>query len=188
MARQASITVNALPPVADHPRGSCLDRHQIADHCERYYGAIYRYIAYRVSHRTDAEDLASEVFVRALESRAAVRVSILGLLYRIAENLITDYYRREARRKKMMDRETDIDAISVAGNHRDPAEMIDLAQSLKTLTGEQYQVIVMRFLEGYPIEEVAAALGKTPGAVKALQFRALTKLRETLVERPHETI
>lgn len=186
MARQASITVNALPPVADHPRGPCLDRHQIADYCERYYGAIYRYIAHRVNHRTDAEDLASEVFARALESRGPVRVSMLGLLYRIAENLITDYYRREASRKKVMDREADIDAI--AGNHRDPAEMVDLAQSLKTLTGEQYQVIVMRFGEGYPIEEVAAALGKTPGAVKALQFRALTKMRETLVEKPHETV
>ncbi len=180
--------MNALLPVADNPRGPCLDRHQVADYCERYYGAIYRYIVYRVNHRTDAEDLASEVFVRALESRGSVRVSMLGFLYRIAENLITDYYRRSASRRRVLDSETDIDTLSLAGHDRDPAEWVDLIECLKTLTGEQYQVIVMRFLEGYPIEEVAAALGKTPGAVKALQFRALTKMRETLVERPHETI
>ena len=173
---------------SENPRGTRLDARQIADYCERYYGAIFRYVAYRVNHRTDAEDLASEVFVRALESQTPVQVSALGVLYRIAENLIIDYYLRSANRKKGFEDGTAEELLLIADpGPGDLTGRIDLANSLKSLSGEQYLVVVMRFLEGYSIQDVAAALGKTPGAVKALQFRALVNLRNALGVRLHET-
>ena len=181
--------MNAFHFVIGHNRGTRLDARQIADYCERFHGAIFRYIAYRVRHQADAEDLAAEVFMRALECRTPIRTSLLGLLYRIAENLITDYYRREATRKRVFDNGAELEALAIADPRcKDPSGTIDLVRGLGKLTGEQYQVIVMRFLEGYPIQDVAEALGKSPGAIKALQFRALEKLREALKDEVHATI
>lgn len=133
----------------------------------------------------DAEDLTSEVFLRTLNSREESPNSPLSWLYSIAENLIIDYYRRRAVRQQAFQEQSDDETPDAPAPSSDLTQAIDLADALKTLSGEHYQVVLMRFIEGYSLREVADTLGKTEGAVKALQFRALSKLRGILKEDVH---
>lgn len=125
------------------------------------------------------------MFLRALNSRHETTTSPLGWLYTIAENLIIDYYRRRAVRQKAFQDHNGDEPPDAPIPEYDEAAGIDLAAALKTLSGEHYQVVIMRFIEGFSLQEVADSLGKTAGAVKALQFRALTKLRGILKEEEH---
>jgi RNA polymerase sigma-70 factor (ECF subfamily) len=165
------------------------DRDVVADACEAYYDAIFRYIAFRVACREDAEDLTSEVFFRLLKKRFLPIRSLSGLCYRIAENLIIDYYRSRASRRERMEEVTDLDSLPMTVQSE--ADDGDLPRGLKLLTGDQYAVIQLRFIEGLSVREVAGTLGKSEGAVKALQFRALKTLREFLevrAETNHEKV
>jgi len=157
------------------------DTHALAELCEHFYPKIYRYMLYRVKSREDAEDLTGEVFVRMVKSLPKQRGSFPAWLYRIASNLVTDSYRRREVRKEVPLTE---DAV---GSIKDIAEDIDnsllsdqLEQAVGHLTAEQQEVLRLKFIEGYDSGEIAEILGKSVGAIRALQFRALTALRQLL--------
>jgi RNA polymerase sigma-70 factor (ECF subfamily) len=166
-------------------RVACLDKAQIAEYCKQYHDAVFRYIAFRVANQTDAEDLTSEVFLRALNSRDGSVAAPVAWLYSIAENLIIDHYRRRAVRQQAFHEHSEDEPPDAPAPFPDLSQAIDLADALKLLSGEHYQVVLMRFIEGFSLKEVADSLGKTEGAVKALQFRALSKLRGILKEEVH---
>ncbi len=139
---------------------------------------IYRYIYHRLGNRALAEDLTSEVFVRFLRSGAAPD-NVAAFLYRIAHNLIVDYLRRNPT-------VLSLDETMVAGQ-ADPTdfaelemEKVTLRRAIARLTPEQQQVIVLKFVEELSNDDVARVLGKSSGAVKALQHRALQTLRDLL--------
>ncbi len=139
---------------------------------------IYRYVAYRTGVKEDAEDLASDVFVRLLQSNPKVG-NLQGWLYRTAENLLTDHYRRRSVRHRVMESTDSLDDFAdLNADASKNLRLYDLQQGMKCLTDEQYQVILLKFIEGYSTEEVASVLEKSEGAVKALQFRALQTLRK----------
>jgi len=151
---------------------------------DRHQPAIYRYIYYRVGDVATAEDLTSEVFVRLVEGidRFVYRGRpLLAWLYTIARNLVTDHRRRTGQATMLP---LDEQLVAEAGDLEQAAErglaQRRLAAALVHLTEDQRQVIVLKFIEGLDNEETARILGKSVGAVKSLQHRALAALRRIL--------
>lgn len=147
---------------------------------DRYVDKIYRYIYYKVGSQSEAEDLSGQVFLKAWEAIGRYQCTdrpFAAWLYRIAHNLIVDYFRTKRDTSSLDDivsvefPGTDIDDIV---NQHLTSDTLRLA--LRHLTHDQEQVIVLRFLEGYNTTEVAQIMGKQPGAVRTLQHRALAGL------------
>lgn len=152
---------------------------------ERYQPPVFTYVYYRVDDQALAEDLTAEVFVRLVAKIHTYRATspLLAWLYTIARNLITDHY-REASRMAPLDERT-------AMSHTDPTEVAhrrmreaELRKALKRLSEEQRQVVLLKFIERQSNLQIAQALGKTEGAVKSLQHRALDALRRLLDTQP----
>ena len=153
----------------------------IYDRCQP---AIYRYILRQVSDVTTAEDLTGEVFVRMVEKIEQFTYRghpILSWLYTIARNLVNDYHRRAGRVQYTLPSEP------LTSREIDPEDAVarrltedQLQAAIAQLTESQRQVILLKFIEGLDNETVAVTLGKTVGAVKSLQHRALAALRRIL--------
>lgn len=153
---------------------------------DRYQRSIFRYLFYRVGDQQTAEDLTSEVFLRMIEKFSSYRdqrTSFQAWLFQIARNLSIDHYRKMKARDESS---LEDDYPEVGGQ---PAEIFDrdltsekLSQALAELPDNQHDVIVMRFVVGMPVGEVAETLHKTEDSIKGLQRRALLTLREILTE------
>jgi RNA polymerase sigma-70 factor (ECF subfamily) len=152
---------------------------------DRYEVRIYTYIYRRTGDQALAEDLTGHVFLKMLEAirnRKAWHSSFSGWLYRIAHNVVIDYYRqRDQKQQVSLDDEPSLPALD------DPVEATELKldverlrAAIARLTDEQAEVISLRFLEGYSISEVAEMMNKTEGSIKALQYRAVASLRQLL--------
>jgi len=149
---------------------------------ERYRDAIYRYCLSRTGTAHDAEDLTSDVFVKALHSIDSYQergLPFVAFLYRIARNAAID--RARTMKQPLSVDELVTEPSSKQNVEADASLAVDssiLLAALTKLKTEHRDVIVMRFIEGYSALEVAAALGKTEGAVRTLQHRALERLRK----------
>lgn len=153
---------------------------------ERYFDRIYGYVAFRVVDQTAAEDVAEQVFVRALEGLASFQwrgVPFVAWLFRIARNQVVDHCRERVRRPTVPLEE----AVLVAGREPSPESAYEdrltqeeLRQAISRLTDAQQLVIALKFTSGLSNAEVAGVLNKTEGAVKALQHSALASLRQKL--------
>ena len=149
---------------------------------EELYDRIARYVTARTGSRDLGEDLAGEVFVRAVESVGSFRargVPIEAWLFRIAHNLVVDHYRRSARRPSVV---LD-DAMQLAGS-ADTAKEVEqrlamqrVRQMMEHLNPAQQEVISLRFSGELSAEEAGAVMGRTPGAIRELQRTALKALR-----------
>ena len=151
---------------------------------EEYFPRIYRYIALRVQNRTEAEDLAEQVFLKALESGPSFRwrgAPVSSWLFRIARNQVIDYWRTDKSKRTLPLNEflvsDSIDPERAAERNSDIRRLI---QAVGQLTQAQRDVIELRFAGGLSISEVANILGRSPGAVKVLQHSALATLRRRL--------
>lgn len=150
----------------------------------RYAPAVFRYLFYRLGDPQMAEDLTSEVFVRALEALPRYRrrgLPFSAWLYRIAGARVADYF-RQRRRRPTVALHSERGARSEPPEEEVLARMTaeELQRALVRLTDLQQQVIVLRFVEGLSHSEVAAIVGKSEEAVRVLQFRALRALRRLL--------
>ncbi len=156
---------------------------------DRHVAAIYRYVYYRVRDDAEAEDLTSDVFMRALKAmpRYEPRQAFLAWLYRIARNAVIDRARKGDRRVSFEDALKHPDAA----DHIVEPETEVLAHSDNTalraalgkLTPLQQEVIVLRYLEGFSTQEVARIVGKREGTVRGIQFRAIGALRLLIPSR-----
>ena len=146
-----------------------------ADLYETYFDRVYAYIARRVNHRTEAEDLTSDVFHHALANLGRFEwrgVPFVVWLYRIAANAIAD-------RSHKLERERNLDP-PVEITPADQEEAQDQARVfafVRDLPDDQRRVVELRFGEQKSIREIANDLGRSEGAVKQLQFRGLETLR-----------
>ena len=143
----------------------------------RHVDQIYRFVLLRVGDEASAEDLTSEVFVRALESLHAYEdrgAPFAAWLYRIANARVVDHWRRSRQMEISLD-SGDVD-LPFEPAARDVFVMKVLSESLRRLTAEQQEVIILRFVEGYSTAEIAQITGRSEGAVKALQRSALASL------------
>jgi RNA polymerase sigma-70 factor (ECF subfamily) len=152
---------------------------------------IYRYAWRLLGDEDMAEDCVAETFSRllkALERGKGPRQHLQAYLYRVAHNWITDQYRRGSHLEYPLEYSTHVDPdpdpltqISIG------MEQAELRTALRLLTPEQRQVILLRYLEGWQLSEIAQALEKPVGAVKALQHRGLNSLRRILT-RENEAV
>jgi RNA polymerase sigma-70 factor (ECF subfamily) len=178
---------------AEHPdQAALLERASRAEPAalgalyDQYADKIFAYIYHRVGQAEVAEDLTGQVFMRMLEAirtGQGWRSSFSGWLYRIAHNLVIDYYRRRGR-VTLVDID---DAEPIRATRGDPVRATEsllererLRAALFQLTDEQAQVIALRFMEERSIAEVADLMAKTEGAIKALQYRAVLALRRVM--------
>ena len=157
------------------------DQEAFASLYDTYLERIYRYIYFRVADAEIAEDITSQVFLKAWEKLGSFQVGsspFVAWLYRIAHNAVIDYYR--TRRASVP-----LDDVSPVEVRHDDAvderldrqlESAQLRTALKTLTSEQQQVLILKFINGLSTLEIAKRLGKQQGAVRALQMRALQGL------------
>jgi len=162
-----------------------LDESALAAIHDEFYPHVYRYVRYRLEDEQVVEDIASEVFLRFLDAlqnkRAEIRDARAWLMG-TASNLIHDHLRRKYRRPTGDLEEIEILAGDDAPEHdverNDTQQQVQAA--VRKLTLEQQQVISMRFVLEYSIDETARIMRKTSGAVKVLQFRALAALRRLM--------
>jgi RNA polymerase sigma-70 factor (ECF subfamily) len=161
------------------------DPARFADLYDRHFDRVYAFIARRVRDRNVAEDLTSEVFHHALAHlpRFEWRGAPFGAwLMRIAANAVADHWKsREQTQRKGEElahepAEATVDEVEAAD------ERAHLFRHVRRLPAEQRLVIVGRFVKEKSIREIAQELGKSEGAVKQLQLRALQTLRQRMGE------
>jgi RNA polymerase sigma-70 factor (ECF subfamily) len=170
----------------NHKNVSTIDEYEIrlTGLYEEYYDKIARYVYVHIGDREEAEDIAGEVFLKALKSLKSYReqgVPMQGWLFRIAHNLTVDYLRKMDKR-----RSAPIDSVVLLGND-DPVDTAEknieferVTEAMKQLTTEQREVITLRFFGGFTSKEVGGILGKGDGAVREMQRAAIEKLRGTM--------
>lgn len=155
---------------------------------EANFERVYAFVSQRVHSRVDAEDVTAEVFQQALANLGKFEwrgVPFAAWLYRIAANAIADRWQRAVREQgspaadDLPDPQTEIDADAIE-------KRAQLHRLVNALPAEQRRVIEMRFAEEKSIREIAAAIKRTEGAVKQLQFRAIRNLRAQLDEKPNK--
>ena len=148
-----------------------------------YFERIYRFIYYRVGHKEVAEDLTEDVFIKSFQSLKTLQQTgaFEGWLYQIARNKVIDYYRSK---KNLVPLEEIENTLEYETNIID---VIDLEQQQKTfikvlkeLTPEQQQVIKLKFLENLDNATIAQLMNKNEGAIRVIQHRAITKLKELI--------
>lgn len=150
------------------------DPSRFADLYERNFYRVYAYVIRRVGDRHQAEDLTADVFREALaglknfEWRGA---PFSAWLLRIASRLVADHWKRTGREAGNPSEEAD---AAVAGDTERSAMLFQLVDRLPET---QFRVIHMRFVEQKSIREIAEELGRSEGAVKQLQLRAIENLR-----------
>ena len=151
------------------------DPKRFADLYEENFERVYAFIASRVRNREEAEDITAEVFQQALtnlhrfEYRGA---PFLSWLLRIAVNAMTDRWRVSGREQVIAPDELDV--LSAEANAERRAILLNLVNKLPD---DQRWVVLQRFVEQRSIAEIARELGRSEGAVKQLQFRAIQSLR-----------
>jgi RNA polymerase sigma-70 factor (ECF subfamily) len=153
------------------------DPSRFAELYEIHFERVYAFIARRVRDRDVAEDLTSDVFHKALANIRRFEwrgVPFVAWLLRIAVNAIADRSRHAA--KEVSSGDDPPDAVSDV-NLEEIEHRARLFRLVDQLPSDQRRVIFQRFVEQRSIREVAQGLGRSEGAVKQLQFRALEKLR-----------
>ena len=153
---------------------------------QTYYPKIYNYAFLQMGDVQAAEDLASDVMLKMIESINRYRFRGLPFgawVFRIARNRLIDLHRRRKRRGEVDLSET---LASTLANPQALAERAlergQLQVALKHLTDEQRQVVVLKFIEGFDNRSAGQIMGRSEGAIKSLQHRALGSLRRILQE------
>ena len=153
---------------------------------EENFDRIYRYIVLKIGDRTEAEDMTQQVFLNALQSISSYKwkgMPFSSWLYRIAHNQVVDYWRKKSKHATVpLD-----ESLPIPAADGDPkyeverkVEIETIVMATKKLTPAQQEVISLRFASELSIAEVAGVMGKSEGAVKALQHSAIVALRKVL--------
>jgi len=151
---------------------------------EEYFDKIYRYVALKIGDRMEAEDITQQVFLNAIKAINSFRwrgVPFSSWLFRIAHNQVVDHLRNKAKRATVP-----LEESLVASNDNPQLtveQKLDIEQlnsAAKRLTPAQQEVISLRFAGEMSIAQAANVMGKSEGAIKALQHSAIAALRKVL--------
>jgi len=151
---------------------------------DMHVNRVYRHVYYRVGNKADADDLTQQVFLKAWQAISRYKKTaspFVAWLITISHNLVIDFYRT-----RKDESYPDIDFIT-----HDPApgperaaeasfEQQRLRKAILHLRGDDQQVVMLRFIEGFEFSEIAALLGKKEGNIRVILHRALVKLRHVL--------
>jgi len=154
------------------------DPAQFVEIYDRHVDRIFAFVSRRTGNRADAEDITSQVFEQALRTIHQFEwrgVPVSAWLFRIASNAIADHWRARGRTSDQA-----LPELPDPGEVSDIDRRLALFWHVDRLPDLQRQVIRMRFVEEKGIRDVAAALGRSEGAVKQLQLRALESLRKSM--------
>jgi len=150
-----------------------------------YLDRIYRYVFYQLREKMVAEDLTEEIFLkawRAIGSYKGKGQAFSSWLYRIAHNHVIDEFR--SRRKQMVSLEAEMEiATEVAEPQQEMGGKLaeqEMLRLISCLPRKQKQVIILKFVEGLDNREIGQITGKSQGAIRISQMRALTALRQRL--------
>ncbi|OGN98417.1 MAG: RNA polymerase subunit sigma-70 [Chloroflexi bacterium RBG_13_51_52] len=153
---------------------------------EENFDRIYRYIVLKIGDRTEAEDMTQQVFLNALQSISSYKfkgMPFSSWLYRIAHNQVVDYYRKKSKHATVpLDESLPIPATDGDPEHlaERKLEINEVVIATRKLTAAQQEVISLRFAGELSIAEVAGVMGRSEGAIKALQHSAIVALRKVL--------
>lgn len=152
---------------------------------DRYAADLYRFIYAHCHNRLDAEDMSAETFLRAWDSLSRYRERghpFSAYLYRIARNLLADYYRHNARLLELDEASAENIFVQLPSDRQIEAarQSQRLLQGLRALNPDYRSVLILRFVNQLTITEAAQALERSEGALRVLQHRALQALRREL--------
>jgi RNA polymerase sigma-70 factor (ECF subfamily) len=150
-----------------------------------HFDRIYSYLHMSVGNRHDAEDLTTQTFLKMLESIGKFRwqsAPFSAWLFRIAHNLAMDHF-RASRRWQPEEEVPEPDVPEGSAAEDEALESIgrkSMLEMIESLSPDQQQVLTLKFVFNFSNAEAATILGKTEGAVKSLQHRALVSLQKQL--------
>ena len=155
-----------------------------------YAPALFRFFLAAVGDRPTAEDLTGDVFRSAIEGLPGFRGSVEALggwLFSIAHHDLSDFWRKQARSPGITALDDTLDEAALAAGADDPEELAiqriegdRVLAALRQLSPDQREVLLLRTAAGLTAPEVAAIVGKTTGAVKALRHRGVASLARVL--------
>lgn len=151
---------------------------------DRYFSDVYKFVLFRIGDALLAEDVASETYLRLLEAvqKGSVRkLKVKGWLFTTASHIIVDHLREKYRKPQV---ELEEDVVSEGASVADQVATIlrdeTIRENLSRLSLDQQEVLNLRFNLDYSIQETAELMGKNENAIKQLQFRAITTLKNKL--------
>jgi RNA polymerase sigma-70 factor, ECF subfamily len=163
-----------------------LESQALSEIHQRYYTRIYQYAYLRTGDARIAEDMASETFIRLLDSFNKGRpphTTLRGWLFGVAAHLVANHY---GSRKTQALSEFHPDSFSTPEHAEEHLRQADVQAAMRSLTADQQEVLALRFTSGFSIEETAQHMNRSVTAVKAVQFRAIDTLRRLLAEVENE--
>lgn len=153
---------------------------------ERYSPAVFRFLFAHIDDRLDAEDLTEDVFIRIWRSLPGYRhqgIPFVAYVFRVARNRLIDYYRRSKRSKDHVS----LEDVVIRDGLPDPSEIVgdglehqEIQALMADLRDDYRMVLTLRFMGDLSPDETAEVMGRTSGAVRVLQHRALAALRKML--------
>jgi RNA polymerase sigma-70 factor (ECF subfamily) len=159
---------------------------RLASLYDEYYDKIARYVYVRIGDRAEAEDIASEVFLKALESLKKYQergAPMQAWLFKIAHNLVVDHLRKVTKHKMVPIETIEIrDEADLEATAGMKMELERATMAMQSLTEEQKEVLRLRFFGGLTSREAGSLLNKSDGAIREMQRAALEKLRNLLAE------
>lgn len=152
---------------------------------------IRRFLSHKLPTQQEAEDMATDVFMRVWDYAQTTRVeSITGLLFKICRNSCANYYRNRAQ-VKIQELETIEDTLSDGKSIEEEVSLIMSVEAIEkhlSLLKEEYKdVIIMRFLEEMSVAEISEALEKSENNTRVLLYRAIKAMRRIMDERYDRT-
>jgi RNA polymerase sigma-70 factor, ECF subfamily len=154
------------------------DPARFAELYEDNFERVYAYVARRVENREEAQDVTADVFHQALAGLPRFEwrgLPFVAWLLGIAANVLSDRWQRAATHQEAVN--DDLDQIGIED---DIEQRAMLYQLVDTLPDDQRRVIILRFVGQKSLREIAMELGRSEGAIKQLQLRALQNLRERI--------
>ena len=152
---------------------------------DKYLPQIYRFVFLKTNHKAVSQDLTSQVFLKAWQHIRNYKRRgnpFSSWLYQIAHNLVIDYYRTN-KYQFNLEEVKEVAVVYEENIEKKIDNQKDLAlikKAIKKLPDKQQTVLIMKFVEGLSVQEIAKALKKSQGAVKVIQHRALKNLREII--------
>ena len=153
-----------------------------------YLDRIYRYVFYQVHNKVTAEDLTEEIFIKAWRGIGKYKWKgqpFSAWLYRIAHNHVIDYF-RTSRQHQPLDREIPADGDQPQQELETKQIQQSLLRAISSLPQQQKQVIILKFIEDLDNRAIEHIMGKSQGAIRVMQMRALAALRQILNEEMEE--
>jgi len=160
-----------------------------------YVDRIYRFVYFKVSNAEDAQDLTSEVFLKTwqyiIDGKEIKNLN--ALFYKVARNLVIDYYRKASQKDVSLDIEiAQQTEFKIEPDQLAKAEQMirkeKLEEKLNSLKDEYKEIIILRYIEQLSIKEIAEILEKKGGAVRVILYRAINALRELMGDEQDKQI